>query len=106
MRDPSRGPHERVALLAQAQVIAANPQLEKGLRKLVTAGGWHAASRQDLEPQLSCPCTDHHYPAPCAALRVPESTSPKAHGSPEFDGVHMQNGYRCSKLQLQSRMHV
>ena len=24
--------------------------LEKGLRKLVTAGGWHAASWQDLEP--------------------------------------------------------
>ena len=49
-------------------------QLEKGLRKLVTTGGWHAASRQDLEPPAQLFPYFRHMPQPVSQVR---SKTPK-----------------------------
>ena len=48
--------------------------LEKGLRKLVTTGGWHAASRQDLEPPAQLFPYFRHMPQPVSQVR---SKTPK-----------------------------
>ena len=62
------------SLLERNWVPGQKIQLEKGLRKLVTTGGWHAASRQDLEPPAQLFPYFRHMPQPVSQVR---SKTPK-----------------------------
>ena len=73
-------------------------QLEKGLRKLVTTGGWQAASRQDLEPPAQLFPYFRHMPQPVSQVRS------KSEALNSFSPLASPAGTPCRKRSLGTGM--